>query len=242
MLQITNEMKEDILAKFDGVNLSGILTELNWEDVIEREMKGVPYQTASGVSKCVFMFRDFPNLVVKIPFSGCGTDIEEDWDNEKPYEDYSCAALGCGGHTLQRNWDYCEAEVTVYNDALLAGVSDFFAETVYIGAIDNYPIYVQEIATIYADVYYDYEGKYTREEKRAYRSKAVSASNSTITENDCWIVNQTWLSEFVEEYGAVAASNLIAFLRDEGVDDLHSENLGFIDGKPVIVDYSSFNS
>lgn len=253
MLQITNEMKKDILAKFDGVNLSGNLTELNWEDVIKRNMKGVPYKTASGVSKCVFMFRDFPNLVVKIPFSGYGTDIEEDLGSEEPYEDYSNvdeepyedysnAALGCGGHALLRDWDYCEAETTVYNDALRAGVADFFAETVYIGAIDNHPIYIQEIATIYANVYYDYAGKYTREERREYRSKAVSASNSTITDDDCWIVNQTWFSELIEEYGAAAASKLIAFLIDEGVDDLHIDNLGFIDGKPVIVDYSSFNS
>lgn len=242
MLQITNEMKKDILAKFDGVNLSGNLTELNWEDVIERNMKGVPYKTASGVSKCVFMFRDFPNLVVKIPFSGYGTDIEEDLDNEEPYEDYSNAAWGCGDHALLRDWDYCEAEATVYNDALRAGVADFFAETAYIGAIDNHPIYIQEIATIYSDVCCDYAGKYTKEERKAYRSKVVSAGNSTITHNDCWIVNQTWFSELIEEYGAVAASKLIAFLIDEGVDDLHIDNLGFIDGKPVIVDYSSFNS
>ena len=244
MLNVTMEMRKNILAKFDGVCLEGVLTELNWEDVIIDNMKGVPYHIASGVSKCVFMFKDFPNLVVKIPFTGSGTKNEDEYeyDNEKPYEDFYCASFGCGGHKLKRKWDYCEAEATVYKDAVASGVSDFFAETVCIGEIDNHPIYVQEIATIYYDVYFDYECEYSGEDQKKNRSSIMEKSNNSLSEDDCWIVGQTWLAAFIEEYGTIAAINLITFLKDEGVDDLHSENLGFIDDKQVIVDYASFNN
>lgn len=242
MLNITMEMRKNILAKFDGVCLEGVLTELNWEDVITENMKGVPYHTASGVSKCVFMFPDFPTLVVKIPFTGSGTENEDEYDYNEPYEDFYCASFGCGEHKLKRKWDYCEAETTVYKDAVASGVSDFFAETVCIGEIDNHPIYVQEIATIYYDVYFDYECEYSGEDKRKNRSSIMEKSNNSLSECDCWIVDQAWLAAFIEEYGITAAIDLIVFLKDEGVDDLHSENLGFIDDKPVIVDYASFNN
>lgn len=242
MLNITMEIRKNILAKFDGVCLDGALTELNWEDVIIGNMKGVPYRTASGVSRCVFMFPDFPNLVVKIPFTGSGTEDEDEYDYNEPYEDFYCASFGCGEHKLKRKWDYCEAEITVYKDAVTSGVSDFFAETVCIGEIDNHPIYVQEIATIYYDVYFDYECEYSTEEKKRNRSSIMEKSNNSLSEDDCWIVGQTWLAAFIEEYGITAAIDLITFLKSEGVDDLHSENLGFIDDKPVIVDYASFNS
>lgn len=242
MLNITMEIRKNILAKFDGVCLDGVLTELNWEDVIIGNMKGVPYRTASGVSRCVFMFPDFPNLVVKIPFTGSGTEYEDEYDYNEPYEDFYCASSGCGEHKLKRKWDYCEAEITVYKDAVTSGVSDFFAETVCIGEIDNHPIYVQEIATIYYDVYFDYECEYSGEDKKKNRSSIMEKSNNSLSEDDCWIVNQVWLAAFVEEYGVTAAIDLITFLKSEGVDDLHSKNLGFIDDKPVIVDYASFNS
>ena len=240
MLNVTMEMRKNILAKFDGVCLEGVLTELNWEDVITENMKGVPYHTTSGVSKCVFMFPDFPTLVVKIPFTGSGTENEDEYD--KPYEDFYCASFGCGEHKLKRKWDYCEAETTVYKDAVASGVSDFFAETVCIGEIDNHPIYVQEIATIYYDVCFDYECEYSGEDKRKNRSSIMEKSNNSLSECDCWIVNQVWLAAFIEEYGITAAIDLITFLKSERVDDLHAENLGFIDDKPVIVDYASFNS
>ena len=78
MLNITMEIRKNILAKFDGVCLDNVLTESNWENVITENMKGVPYRTAHGVSKCVFMFKDFPNLVVKIPFTGSDTESEDE--------------------------------------------------------------------------------------------------------------------------------------------------------------------
>ena len=240
MLNITMEIRKNILAKFDGVCLDNVLTESNWEDVITENMKGIPYHTAHGVSKCVFMFKDFPNLVVKIPFTGSGTESEDEYD--EPYEDFYCASFGCGEHKLKRKWDYCEAEATIYKDAVASGVSDFFAETVCIGEIDNHPIYVQEIATIYYDVYFDYECEYSGEDQKKNRSSIMEKSNNSLSEDDCLIVSQIWLATFIEEYGITAAIDLITFLKDEGVDDLHSENLGFIDDKPVIVDYASFNS
>lgn len=69
----------------------------------------------------------------------------------------------------------------------------------------------------------------------------MEKSNNSLSEGDCWIVNQVWLAAFIKEYGVTAAIDLITFLKSEGVDDLHSENLGFINDKPIIVDYASFN-
>lgn len=247
MLNITNEQRIAIMEKFKDVPLKGNLTELNWWQVIVDNMTDKSFRATSGVSKCVFLFEDFPDIVVKIPFTGCGEeyddDISED-DTEAPrdrYEDFSYAEMGCGGHTLNRFWDYCEAETVVYRDAVDAGVDFYFAETMCIGFIDMHPIYIQERATIYYDVYNQYGSKYNCSDSRANREKVAAASKGNLTIDDCWLVDGVWLLVFTEEWGESAAVDLITFLLKEGVDDLHCENLGFIDNKPVIIDYSSFN-
>lgn len=249
MLNIDNKTKVAILKKFDDVCLDGVLTELNWWRVIVQNIKREPSHSvhvANGVSKCVFLFDDFPDIVVKIPFTGAGFEDEDNEDEDEEehdlYEDYSGASMCCGNHRLERDWDYCEAEEQIYQDAALAGVSDFFAETACIGMIDNHPIYVQERASVYYDHYKSYQALYTSCQITKICLRIASKSGGSLTFEDCWTVNRIWLAEFAKVWGDQAAVKLLNFLKIEEVEDLHSENLGFIGGKPVIIDYSSFNS
>ena len=49
-----------------------------------------------------------------------------------------------------------------------------------------------------------------------------------------------WLCDALEYYGLKKVEKLLTFIYDEDIDDLHSSNLGYKDGRPVIIDYAGY--
>lgn len=180
-----------------------------------------PFDYATGATKGVLIFEQL-GFVIKIPF--CRNS--EDYD-----DNYECCNYFTGADT-DNGWDYCEAEADKYQRAEEEGISMCFAKTEKIGEIDGYPIYMQELASIYKNV--DYQSSHTEEDSRQV--------NSICDSNDFYIFNIEWLSDAFHFYGEKIFHKLLEFIRTVGINDLHDGNIGYIENRPVLVDYSSFDS
>lgn len=172
-----------------------------------------------GASKCVIIPPD-EDYVIKIPFTGSYIEIEE---NEFIYEDF-------GGAEEAYGWDYCLAESNRYYTAEACGFEKYLARTLFIGCTkDNFPIYIQPKCEVYT-----YSSiKTSREEQE----KTSSIANKAIWFSE---IPLDWLTAFRLEYGEKSLIDFLNFLEEYGWDDLTDDNIGFLDGKPIIFDYSSF--
>lgn len=171
---------------------------------------------ATGATKGVLIFNDY-NFVIKIPFR---------YDSNYDDSQFCGANCDCG-------WDYCEVEASLFSSAEDDHIEECFAKSEFIGEVDGYPIYKQEMATIYASSDKTTTSSHTKEDEE-------KVENICDTDNyDCF--NTNWLSDVFAYFGEEKFYKLMNFIRDYDIKDLHSNNLGYIGMKPVLVDYSSFN-
>ena len=184
-----------------------------------------PFDYATGATKGVLIFEQL-GFVIKIPF--CRNS--EDCEYNSAYGEYECCYFT--GADTDNGWDYCEAEANKYERAEEEGLAQCFAKTKKIGDIDGYPIYMQELADIYKSI--DYQSSHTEEDSR----QVSSICNS----NNFYMFNIEWLSDAFHYYGEKVFHKLLEFIRTVGINDLHDGNIGYIGNRPVLVDYSSFDS
>lgn len=234
----------------------GVFSQDNKYDVIDplKDCAGlaeVDWTWDDGASKLVLIFKDF-NFVIKIPYTGysdpCESNPCEDCEssesrcsscpyhnnNDYPDSDYFdfCSA-NYGNKILEREWDYCEAETWLYNKAKENGVEVCFAETRLLGFVDGHPIYAQAKAQIYWDYYTSTRKSHTRED-RITTEEACRRING-------WCFNVDWLSDFLTTFGDDMFQKFMTFIKIYDIRDLHTGNVGYIDGVPVLVDYSGYN-
>ena len=175
--------------------------------------------TKWGCSKFVLLFDEEPNFIVKIPFNGMYEFVEA---NEDDYGRYEFIPF--------QTEDYCAIEASVYNDALVAGVAQFFTKTEFAGVtINNCPYYISEKAIDF--------NEYSRIKTPSANSMEKAKSLRSQSE-----LSSRWLALAIDTYGEDAVNQLLQFIKDNDIRDLHSANIGFRaeDGSPVIIDYSGY--
>lgn len=127
--------------------------------------------------------------------------------------------------------DYTKREYENYCAAKENGLGYYFPETVFLGEYNGWSFYVQELAdcsdeAITSDWYdrlrdrYDEDGEEYEEEDLWYAVENL---------DDKERVNLFFCDE-----------DLICFLRERHINDLHEGNFGYIGGRAVIVDFSGF--
>lgn len=151
------------------------------------------------------------DYVIKIPYTGS-------FHPDRKYQYAQCK---------ERPWDYCAGESLRYKIAEEEGFEDCFAKTEFLGFVHGYPIYIQEKCTLFFDLDHDH----TLEERK---------KTSHICKN-FYSINIDWLTDFRIYHGEQRLIDFINFLRTFGWDDdLRKENVGYLDGCPVLIDYSGF--
>jgi hypothetical protein len=238
------------------INLSpsfGHLTEDNFYDLFVKPLKKIlPFSIAAdnGVSKGVLLIEG-ASQVIKIPFNArLDTDAyddaicdyhyereslpEEEWCMTKEPEleefltQFWCAGLRAG----EEKWDYCEKECRLYALAQEEGLDQYFAKEYCVGhCAEGHPIYLQERAKIYCD----------SEESSRYTYEELDKIMETCDNKYVQCFNSVWIADFIAAHGEEEFMRLSAFLESYGIRDLHDGNLGYIDGFPVLVDYSNFD-
>lgn len=222
--------------------------ELNNYDFEERVVDplttaGFDFDFDSGASKGVLVFDSF---VIKVPYMARTCDSDEythdlcAWDRgelsaEPILEDYlqtfSCATnLHC---ETENEWDYCELECAIYQIALKEGLEPYFAKEMLLGEVRGYPVYVQQLVVPYSEAVSS-SLTIASDEKRHLAETTCDSLNL-----DCF--NETWIADFITLYGKDEFEKLSLFLRKMRIYDLHGGNVGYMNGYPVILDYSNFN-
>lgn len=128
-------------------------------------------------------------------------------------------------------FNYCAREVDNYKKACQEQLEYFFAPIFYLGISHNLPIYAMKKAVT---------GEKEIEQRfSAVSDKVLSLNNKqyepSIYYNWCSLKMKAL---FEYEYSLSDYGRLGGFLQRNNINDIHYNNIGFIENKPVIIDYS----
>ena len=149
----------------------------------------------------------------------------------------------CIGHTDLSNWiikvgytetvacDYAKREYENYCHAREAGLEEYFPETIELGIFGNCAFYIQQ--KVECD-----EDKVSSDWYEALRDRYDYYGE----EYDCDILADELDNMESDEKAFLLFENmqLSDFLVDNGINDLHEGNFGYIDGRAVIIDFSGY--
>lgn len=220
--------KEYLLKLFEKVSFNIEFTELDADEFylgLNDEIKDA-FDFNYGASKFVLIPKNSDEYVIKIPFNGY---LEDTW-NEETYSGYEFTPFYCADNT--DGWDYCLSEVKRYSQAEKEGLSTALAKTSLLCYIDSYPIYIQERCQVYSQLFDYSEKRHSKEEN--------SKTLSLIEADKFFEINEDWLTDFRYYYGEEFFIKFMAFVDDNNWDDLRVDNIGYLNGRPVLIDYSSF--
>ena len=194
------------------------------------------FKIETGATKVVLIpINTNTNYVYKIPVLGMYDVhfINNDWD-EKIDEDYESFSR----FDPYEHDNFCSIEVDRCCDICKKGYGNLIAKEYYYGEIgDNIPIYIQEKAVIYYDAF---DGDTLRTEEEITSVKNVTSSFFNFDEYfNC--MPDKWIADLISVIGIEETIEFFNFLIDASYNnDLHEANIGYIKGKPVLVDYSGF--
>ena len=187
-----------------------------------------------GCTKLVMNFKEFPEVVFKIPFFGV-RDVNDGSEiiNETDY-------FGAVKRGLNKDaaWDYCSLEEELYNQAKEWGLDDIFTETAFLCCINGVNIYVSPLCEIDCfDCLYSepYEENATPEQKETSKQLLSYMNDKSMTDSALLVLSA--------QYGEDAVCDFIDFINYYDIGDFHSANMGFTEsGQFKIFDYGDFRS
>ena len=209
----------------------------------------------NGVTKGVLIFKEL-DFVVKIPFVGRTSYIESHY--ERSNGAWTWVDWGKNTHTPEgilrvessedgiwefegssaedSNWNYCQAELEIAARAKDKSLDKCIAVTEFLGFAKDHPIYIQERCCMFDEM-----SSTTKAEEYRLRTKADYDSLKKVRERtDFWGVNSDWVLDFLIYWGEDMLKKLGDFIYDNDIEDLHDGNIGYRNGVPCLVDYSSF--
>ena len=162
------------------------------------------------------------------------THPEPDASDERWYYDLEGASYI---HAIEieseYDWNYCHLETEIYRAALEQGLGAYFAEEGFLGRLDcGHPVYYQQRCTPLSSLEYDYSSvDYEKKSRRARK---------TCEDNEIYCFNPLWIADFLDMYGLDEFKRLNVFLKEMDIGDLRDCNIGYLDGAPILFDYSGF--
>ena len=152
------------------------------------------------------------------------------------YNDFDWVVKFCFREEVERkSYDFNEAEVQIYTDAVTKGLQDFFAEIWCGGDFHGLTFYIMEKANtdpsevdadFYSGVFEAYPCFYEYE----------STDEGEMNDDDV-----AGIANFFGNYGAhERVVELLNFCSYQYVCDIHEKNVGFIGERPVFIDYAGY--
>ena len=218
-----NEYENEIREILDALH-EGYFDELDQysfdDDVLYpfRDAYKKPFKAANGATKGVLIFPDF-GFVIKIPFIFCDGDEM------------------CGAQDGVNAWDYCSQEACRYEMAEEEGFWDIFLETDLLGEVNNHPIYIQPYAEVLSKLdcqTYDSNHRSGIDVDRTLVKEIDDAENYTM-------LDSRWEADLLVKYGIEIFKKFKKYLKDNWINDLRDENIGYVGKNPVLIDYAGFN-
>ena len=178
----------------------------------------IDFTWENGVSKLAIIPTHASN-VIKIPFDGTLT-----------YEDSSFITFKNGGG--EDEWDYCAKEMEIYYEIAyeFPEYLNFFVPLDRICFIEDHPIYIQPKV----------ECGWSKSNCSARSLQVIQTSEDILTKTR---IPETWLAKCLDYYkgNVFKLRQFLNFLASKELDyDLHSNNVGYLNNRPVILDYAGF--
>lgn len=133
--------------------------------------------------------------------------------------------------------DYCALEVEKYKSAEHYGVQKILLPIFYMGTSDNgIPIYVQQMYSTSED------GLPWRSAQAIDRkvAKLDSGLISRIRNGCAYRPPNRWVRRATQIYGKKFMRSFERWSREQRVNDLHDENVGYLKKQPIIIDYAGY--
>lgn len=125
--------------------------------------------------------------------------------------------------------NYCDEEVSQYKEAKIEGLEYAFVKTVPFDEMKikygaPLPFYIQDKVEVF-----DKWGKCDK----IYDEMSEKYENTLR-------LPSLWIEDFCNAYGVESFEDFGIFVCNSGINDLHSGNVGYLDGMPVVFDYSGY--
>ena len=203
------------------------LTDLDTEDI---GRLGLEFD--NGATKGCILSDLEDRYVLKVPFHSAYSydeDIEIEFNN-------AYVVNWVTGELISSNTndDYCFIEKYMSDTFIEAGLGDCICKVELYGDIDGHPIYIQEKATEQASCH---SSSHSYEECKEFVESMKSSYNK---EKYYSTFEDEWAIDFIEYHGEDKYIKMIDILAASGINDLHYGNYGYIDDKPVLIDYSGY--
>ena len=137
--------------------------------------------------------------------------------------------------------NYCQLEADNYKKACAYRVERVLLETALLCTLKNgIQLYVQPRYTIDNNDYMDSPIHRHRLQKKrnTYRKPIVSRVAGEMY--DGFRLNNLWLSRVIQLYGKRFMRSLERWTQENHIGDLHDCNVGWMNNKPIILDYSGY--
>ena len=142
----------------------------------------------------------------------------------------------------EEGYDEAYDEVLIYEKAVRVGLEMFFPKTEIFCTIGGINFVVQEKIDFSA-----LNTPRNKESKYIYKTKTVSPA--IIDKIDTCFqsirrgrsIDTTWASMAIVIYGKRKCKTLCRFVIENGINDLHLSNIGYLRDRPVILDFSGYH-
>lgn len=220
-------MKPSRQEKIKAVEIAKTYIDAGFNHVLKNELYfsdwirdfGNPLSSckiASGMTKYVIIPDDL-NWVIKLPIQV----KPEQYRREEFLTKFSA-------------YDYCDLETRNFAYAEEKGINIFFAESYFLSLYKGIRIYIQRKAECDEQEFDDRLKKYASH----YVSESCNEDVFDEVVSD-YVLNMDESESLEAIFGDVPAE-LYNLIEERNVNDLHCRNYGFIDEKPVIIDYSGY--
>lgn len=135
--------------------------------------------------------------------------------------------------------DYCEMEADYYRKAKELGIAEMLLPIELFAVIgDNIRVYVQPMFS------YSVENL-PYKVQRSLMEKYGKATHSKVYRKICQgffsdCPSSVWLGAAITLYGKKSLRLLEKWTKENRINDLHSGNCGFLNGKPILLDYGGY--
>ena len=208
---MTLERAEEILKSLDIANK---YDEADVQEEIEKQGIQNEIFCVGGISKICLVFKD-ANFVFK----------------------YSSPYAYSDGNEAER-------EVDNYNRAVELGLEMFFPKTYLYGEIDGINIIYQEKIDYSADESWNrLDAKETYKLVHSVNTRDIISTRERFNiegKNYNRVIDTTWMAFVLALYSTEIIDRLVNFIQERKINDLHGENIGYKNNKPIILDFSGY--
>lgn len=142
--------------------------------------------------------------------------------------------------------DYAEAmkEVEIYKKATEKNLEKFFPKTAFLTTINNVDFVVQEKIDFSAREIKISDSKKFDRISRTALDRIVAKMNKEFQKASPICrrgLDERWAKMALVLYGKKACKALCEFIIENKINDLHKSNIGYKNGKPIILDFSGYD-